>query len=170
MSFAQPAMNSSPCKVATAQIIHLPDCRLQDSNLLTVLYEDIEAALTRMVGPRGFRTIRRLCEVFFYIARLTRTDIETLEKLSAETLVFVEPDEIVNFYDSSTESPIKEKNAQNYEKRKNPGSLVTQKDCTHRPGIDLYAPDTKRRPKLARRLELLYKESRNAACACLRRR
>lgn len=129
MCFAQPAMNSGSCKVATAQIIHLPDCRLQDSNLLVVLYEEIEAALSQMVGPRGFRTIRRLCGVFFYTARLTQTDIETLEKLSAETLVLVEPDGLVNFYDSSTESPIKEKNTQNLEKRKNPGSLVTQKDA-----------------------------------------
>lgn len=38
-----------------------------------------------MVGPRSFRTIRRLCGVYFYTARLTQTDIETLQKLSAET-------------------------------------------------------------------------------------
>lgn len=82
MGFAQPAMNSGPCKFATAQILHLPDCRLQDSKLLAVLYEEIEAALSQMVGPRRFRTIRRLCGVFFYTARLAQTDIETLEKLS----------------------------------------------------------------------------------------
>lgn len=92
MGFAQPALDSGPCKVATAQIIHLPDCRLQDPNLLAVLYKDIEAALSQMVGPRGFRTIRRLCGVFFYTARLTQTDIETLGKRSAETLILIEPD------------------------------------------------------------------------------
>lgn len=72
MGFAQRAINFGPCKVATAQIIHLPDCRLQDSNLSAILYEDIETALSQMVRPRGFRTIRRLCGDFFYTARLTQ--------------------------------------------------------------------------------------------------
>lgn len=74
-------MNSDPCNVATAQIVHLPDCRLQDAHTLAILYKKIEAALSKMVGPRSFRTIRRLCGVYFY----TQTDIETLQKLSAET-------------------------------------------------------------------------------------
>lgn len=78
-------MNSDPCNVATAQIVHLPDCRLQDAHTLAILYKKIEAALSKMVGPRSFRTIRRLCGVYFYTARLTQTDIETLQKLSAET-------------------------------------------------------------------------------------
>lgn len=120
-------MNSDPCNVATAQIIHLPDCRLQDPHTLAVLYTKIEAALSQMVGPGGFRTIRRLCGVFFYTARLTQTDIETLQKLSAETLILVEPDGPVDFYDSSAESPMKERNVHNLEKRKNEDDLVTQR-------------------------------------------
>lgn len=120
-------MRSDPCNVATAQIIHLPDCRLQDSHTLAVLYAKIEAALSQMVGPRGFRTIHRLCGVFFYTAQLTQTDIQTLQKLSAETLIFVEPDGPVEFYDSSAESPMEARNTHSLQKRKNQENLVTQK-------------------------------------------
>lgn len=99
---------------------------MQDPHTLAVLYEKIEAALSQMVGPHGFRTIRRSCGVYFYTARLTQTDIETLQKFSAETLIIVEPDGPVEFYGSSAESPIKEKNYHNLEKRKNKNDLITQ--------------------------------------------
>lgn len=100
--------NNNPCGIATDQIIYPDNC--EDTTLdvaaIEVPNEAIAQALVGMVGVDGVRTSLRKCGVFFWTAKLTAEQIETIRGMKGVTAVV--PDGPVEIEPKTSEDTLPE--------------------------------------------------------------
>ena len=111
------AGNGDPCSFATDQIIYPENCA--DSTLDAAAIElqntAIVQALVDMVGADRIRTSRRKCGVFFWTAKLTAEQIETIRGMKGVTAVV--PDGPVEIEHKTSDDTLPEEEAGKLPKR-----------------------------------------------------